>query len=114
MLSPSSTRFSQLYGRVERGGDRADRHRTENGRRQTIHQPPVNGVSYDDFNRFLHAEAATNSHFRLVQWDRMVDRDPGMVAGAGEGIHPDGNGYRLRAAAFTAQLAACARTLTQP
>jgi lysophospholipase L1-like esterase len=64
----------------------------------TIARPPAAGASYDGLNRTLARIAARHSNLVLVDWVRLVRRNPGWLSR--DGVHVSVAGYRARAAAI--------------
>ena len=61
----------------------------------TIVRPPVDGVTYDAFNRVLRSEDERLKNFRLVDWEQMIDRAPAYLRE--DGVHAVSEGYKARA-----------------
>jgi hypothetical protein len=70
-----------------------------------IVRPPVAGTSYDGYNRALAREARARDNLRIVNWARMVRRNPGWLAD--DGVHVSAEGYRARARAVARQVRRC-------
>jgi lysophospholipase L1-like esterase len=66
----------------------------------TIVRPTAVGASYDGMNRALARVAARYSNLVLVDWVKMVRRNPGWLSR--DGVHVGVAGYRARAAAIAA------------
>ena len=64
----------------------------------TIARPPAAGASYGGLNRALARIAARHSNLVLVEWVKLVRRNPGWLSG--DGVHVSAAGYRARAAAI--------------
>jgi hypothetical protein len=65
----------------------------------------VAGTSYDGYNRALAREARARDNLRIVNWARMVRRNPGWLAD--DGVHVSAEGYRTRARAVARQVRRC-------
>jgi lysophospholipase L1-like esterase len=72
-----------------------------------IVRPPVGGSSYAGFNRVLAQENRRHRNLRVVKWTRIVRRR--SLALSADGVHPDGNGYKVRAGAIAREVRRCAR-----
>jgi lysophospholipase L1-like esterase len=73
----------------------------------TIARPPAAGASYDGINRALARIAARHSNLVLVDWVKLVHRNPAWLSR--DGVHVSVAGYRARAAAIaTAVKTRCA------
>lgn len=70
-----------------------------------IVRPPVAGKSYGGYNRALRREARSRDNLRIVDWARMVRRNPDWLAD--DGVHVSAEGYRARAAAVARQVRRC-------
>jgi lysophospholipase L1-like esterase len=70
-----------------------------------IVRPPVDGTSYDAYNRSLAREDRKRENLRVVNWARMVKRNPGWLAE--DGVHVSAAGYRARAKAVARQVERC-------
>lgn len=92
--------FAAAVGQVERiaGADRCVVW-------ATIVRPPVNGVAYDGLNGVLRAEASRHRNFLLVDWERMVEQTPGLLAA--DGVHAIPAGYEARAAESASGIRRC-------
>jgi hypothetical protein len=71
----------------------------------TIHRPPVNGVSYDGYNRALKALDRAYRNLHVFHWAAMAVGHPQWFGA--DGIHPDAAGYRARAAAVARLMQSC-------
>jgi hypothetical protein len=71
----------------------------------TIHRPPVNGVSYDGYNRALKALDRTYRNLHVFDWAAMAAAHPEWFGA--DSIHPDADGYRARAAAVARLMHDC-------
>jgi hypothetical protein len=65
----------------------------------------VAGKSYAGYNRALAREAGARDNLRIVNWARMVRRNPGWLAD--DGVHVSAAGYRARARAVARQVRRC-------
>ena len=70
----------------------------------TLNRPPLNGVSVDGLNRVVTSFAARDPNVSLVDWHGAVAADPGMLI---DGVHPDAQGYALRAQLFARAISSC-------
>jgi len=70
-----------------------------------IVRPPVGGTSYAAYNRALARESRSRDNLRIVNWARMVRRNPDWLAG--DGVHVTADGYRARASAVARQVRRC-------
>jgi lysophospholipase L1-like esterase len=70
-----------------------------------IVRPPYEGTSYDGYNRALAREARARDNLRVVNWARMVERNPEWLAE--DGVHVSADGYRARAKTVARQVQAC-------
>ena len=70
-----------------------------------IVRPPYEGTSYDSYNRALAREDRARDNLRVVNWARMVERNPEWLAE--DGVHVSADGYRARAKAVARQVRAC-------
>jgi lysophospholipase L1-like esterase len=66
----------------------------------TIARPPAVGASYDGLNRALANLADRHANLVVVDWLRMVRRNPEWLSR--DGVHVSATGYRARAAAIAA------------
>jgi lysophospholipase L1-like esterase len=66
----------------------------------TIARPPAAGASYDGLNRALTRVAARRPNLVLVDWRKMVRRNPAWLSR--DGVHVSVAGYRARAVAIAA------------
>jgi GDSL-like lipase/acylhydrolase family protein len=72
-----------------------------------IVRPPAAGASYDGYNRALAREDKARDNLRVVNWARMVKRNPDWLAD--DGVHVSAEGYRARARAVARQVKRCHR-----
>jgi lysophospholipase L1-like esterase len=70
-----------------------------------IVRPAVAGTSYAGYNRALRREARRVRNLRMVDWDRMVRKNPDWLAD--DGVHVSAEGYRARAAAVARSVTRC-------
>ena len=70
-----------------------------------IVRPPVAGASYSGYNRVLAQESKPRSHLRVVDWAKLVSRNPGWLAG--DGVHVSATGYAARASAVARSVRRC-------
>jgi hypothetical protein len=70
-----------------------------------IVRPPVAGASYSGYNRALAQESRPRANLRVVNWTRMVSRNPQWLAG--DGVHVNADGYRARADAIARSVRRC-------
>ena len=70
-----------------------------------IVRPPVAGASYSGYNRVLAQESKPLSHLRVVDWAKLVSRNPGWLAG--DGVHVSATGYAARASAVARSVRRC-------
>jgi hypothetical protein len=70
-----------------------------------IVRPPVGGKSYAAYNRALTRESHSRANLRIVNWARMVRRNPDWLSG--DGVHVSAEGYRARAAAVARVVRRC-------
>jgi hypothetical protein len=70
-----------------------------------IVRPPYEGTSYDAYNRALAREDRARDNLRLMNWVRMVERNPEWLAE--DGVHVSADGYRARARAVARQVKRC-------
>jgi lysophospholipase L1-like esterase len=71
-----------------------------------IVRPPVGGASYANYNRVLADENRRHRNLRVVKWTRIVRRH--SLPLSSDGVHPDANGYKVRAKAIATQVRRCA------
>jgi lysophospholipase L1-like esterase len=71
-----------------------------------IVRPAVNGTTYDAYNRALAREDRQRGNLRVVNWARMVKRNPGWLAD--DGVHVSATGYQARAKAVARAVRRCA------
>jgi hypothetical protein len=71
----------------------------------SIVRPPYMGTSYDGYNRALARADRQRDNLRVVDWARMVDRNPEWLAE--DGVHVSAQGYRARAKAVARQVERC-------
>lgn len=72
-----------------------------------IVRPPVAGASYAGYNRVLAEENRRHRNLRVVKWTRIVRRH--SLPLSSDGVHPDANGYAVRARGIAKQVRRCAR-----
>ena len=70
-----------------------------------IVRPPVGGASYSGYNHALAAESRRRSNLRVVNWARLVREHPQWLAG--DGVHVNAEGYRVRAEAIARSVRRC-------
>jgi lysophospholipase L1-like esterase len=70
-----------------------------------IVRPPYEGTSYVGYNRALAREDRARDNLSVVNWVRMVERNPEWLAE--DGVHVSAAGYRARARAVARQVKAC-------
>jgi lysophospholipase L1-like esterase len=70
-----------------------------------IVRPPVAGKSYAGYNRVLARVSRERDNLRVVNWARMVRRNPDWLAD--DGVHVSAEGYRARAKAVARQVRRC-------
>ena len=70
-----------------------------------IVRPPFQGTSYDGYNRALARADRERGNLRVVNWARMVKRNPQWLAD--DGVHVSAEGYRARAKAVARQVKLC-------
>jgi lysophospholipase L1-like esterase len=70
----------------------------------TISIPPVNGYPDDPLNAVIRGFAEANPNVRLVEWERAVNADPGILS---DGAHATAEGYELRASMIAEAIASC-------
>ncbi len=70
----------------------------------TLNRPPLNGVSIDGLNRAVTSFAARDTNVALVDWRAAVAQDRGLLV---DGVHPDAEGYVVRAGLFADAIASC-------
>ena len=70
-----------------------------------IVRPPVAGAAYSGFNRALAQESRPRENLRVVNWTRMVRRNPQWLVG--DGVHVNVDGYRARAHAVARSVRRC-------
>jgi hypothetical protein len=66
---------------------------------------PINGGTFDGYNRVLQDFERNNSNFRIVNWAAIARAHPGWMAS--DGIHVNATGYQARARAIAAQVRKC-------
>jgi lysophospholipase L1-like esterase len=71
-----------------------------------IVRPPVAGASYAAYNRVLAQENRRHRGMRVVKWTRIVRRR--SLTLSADGVHPDANGYQVRARAIAREVRRCA------
>jgi hypothetical protein len=73
----------------------------------TIVRPPLGGVSYQAANARLQAlEAELSPRLILVPWAETISAQPGLMGA--DGVHPNPDGYRARAALYAQAIQSCA------
>ena len=73
----------------------------------TIVAPPFEGVSHDRANALLRRLARDPAlELELVDWERAVERDPGLMSD--DEVHASPEGYRVRALMYAEAIRACA------
>jgi hypothetical protein len=72
-----------------------------------IVRPPVAGASYAGYNLVLAQENHRHRNLRIVKWTRIVRRR--SLALSADGVHPDTDGYKIRARAIAGEVRRCAR-----
>jgi hypothetical protein len=70
-----------------------------------IVRPPYEGTSYEGYNRALAREDRARDNLRVVNWVRMVERNPEWLAE--DGVHVTAAGYKARARAVARQVERC-------
>ena len=70
-----------------------------------IVRPPVAGASYAGYNRALARESRPRENLRVVNWARMVRRNPQWLGG--DGVHVSAEGYQARAEAIAESVRRC-------
>jgi lysophospholipase L1-like esterase len=70
-----------------------------------IVRPPYEGTSYDGYNRALAREDRARDNLRVVNWARMVERNPEWLAD--DGVHVSAEGYKARARAVARHVKRC-------
>jgi hypothetical protein len=70
-----------------------------------IVRPPYQGVSYRGYNRALADESSRRENLRVVNWVRLVRRNPEWLAA--DGVHVSADGYRARAQAVARSARRC-------
>jgi lysophospholipase L1-like esterase len=70
-----------------------------------IVRPPYEGTTYDGYNRALAREDRARANLRVVNWARMIERNPEWLAG--DGVHVSAEGYRARGRAVARQVRRC-------
>lgn len=68
-------------------------------------RPPYEGTSYAGYNRALSREDRARDNLRVVNWARIVKRNPEWLAD--DGVHVSADGYRARARAVARQVKRC-------
>jgi hypothetical protein len=74
-----------------------------------IVRPPVGGRSYAGYNNVLRRLDDRRRNLRVVNWSRMVRRNPQWLAD--DGVHVNATGYSARARAIARAVRHCRRTL---
>ena len=72
-----------------------------------IARPAARGATYAGYNRALALEAGAHANLRVVDWQRMVRRNPVWLRR--DRVHVSADGYRARAAAIADALGDCPR-----
>lgn len=70
-----------------------------------IVRPPYKGTNYDAYNRELRRADRERANLRVVNWVRMVARNPEWLAE--DGVHASRAGYRGRAKAVAREVRRC-------
>jgi hypothetical protein len=70
-----------------------------------IVRPAVAGASYAGYNRVLAQESRPRENLRVVNWARIVRRNPHWLAG--DGVHVSADGYQERAQAVARSVRRC-------
>jgi hypothetical protein len=70
-----------------------------------IVRPAVAGASYAGYNRVLAQESRPRENLRVVNWARMVRRNPHWLAG--DGVHVSADGYQERARVIATSVRRC-------
>jgi hypothetical protein len=70
-----------------------------------IARPPYEGTSYAGYNRTLAREDRARDNLLVVNWARMVKRNPEWLAE--DGVHVSAGGYRARARAVARHVRRC-------
>jgi hypothetical protein len=68
-------------------------------------RPAVQGTSYAGYNHVLAKEARSRDQLRLVNWARLVRRNPQWLTG--DGVHVSAEGYQARAHAVARSVRRC-------
>ncbi len=71
----------------------------------TIVRPPFAGVSYDGYNRALRRMAANHDTLHLFDWQALARSNPQWFGP--DGVHPNADGYRKRAAELARLVRGC-------
>jgi lysophospholipase L1-like esterase len=72
-----------------------------------IVRPPLAGAGYAGYNRVLADENRRHRNLRVVKWTRIVRRR--SLALSADGVHPDADGYKVRARAIAREVRRCAK-----
>jgi hypothetical protein len=72
----------------------------------TIYRPPYNGVSYAGLNSVLERLDRVYRNLRVFDWARVAAAHPQWFDSTH--VHPNGTGYRVRAALLSRLVRACA------
>lgn len=70
-----------------------------------IVRPAVAGASYSGYNRVLAGESELRENLRVVNWARLVSRNPDWLAD--DGVHVSATGYQGRARAVANSVRRC-------
>jgi lysophospholipase L1-like esterase len=71
----------------------------------TIVRPPFAGVSYDGYNRALRRIAASHETLHVFDWQALARSNPQWFGL--DGVHPNADGYRERAAELARLVRSC-------
>jgi lysophospholipase L1-like esterase len=72
----------------------------------TIVRPPFAGVSYDGYNRALRRVARGHANLLVFDWQALARSNPQWFGP--DGVHPNADGYRKRAAELARLVRSCA------
>jgi hypothetical protein len=70
-----------------------------------IVRPPVAGASYSGYNHALAEESRSHDNLHLVNWARLVRKNPDWLAE--DGVHVSAEGYQARAHAIARAVRRC-------